>query len=99
MVLSNAKLLDSTRSKQKGQRQETDQANRNNSRGSNRNNKSGRNANSKPCVAYTGPNMAMEPGMSFSPADWVKLTKTQKSKFLEFKKQKRAPASTANVSN
>jgi hypothetical protein len=40
----------------------------------------------------------MEPGMCFSPADWVKLTKAQKSKLLEFKKQKRAPASTANVS-
>jgi hypothetical protein len=99
MVLSNAKLLDSTRSKQTGQRQETNQANWNNpSRGINRNNRSDRNANFKPCVAYTGPSMVMEPGMHFSPADWEKLTKAQKSKLLEFKKQKRAPAPTANVS-
>jgi hypothetical protein len=76
MVLSNAKLLDSTRSIQTGRRQETNQANQNNpSRGNNRNNRSGRNANSKPCVAYTGPNMVMEPGMSVSPDDWAKLTK------------------------
>ena len=99
MVLSNAKLLDSTRSKQTGRRQETNQANRNNnSRGNNRNNRSGRNATQKPCIAYTGPNMVMEPGMRFSPTDWAKLTKAQKSKIFEFKKQKRAPASTANVS-
>jgi hypothetical protein len=99
MVLSNAKLLDSTRSKQTERRQEANQAIRNNtSRGINRNNRSGRNANSKPCIAYTGPNMVMEPGMRFSPADWVKLTKAQKSKLLEFKKQKRTPASTAIVS-
>jgi hypothetical protein len=64
MVLSNAKLLDSNRSKQTGRHQETNQANQNNaSYGSNRNNRSGRNANSKTCVAYTGPNMVMEPGM------------------------------------
>jgi hypothetical protein len=99
MVLSNAKLLDSTCSKQTGRRQETNQANRNNtSRGNNRNNRSGCNANQKSCIAYTGPNMVMESGMRFSPADWAKLTKAQKSKLLEFKKQKRAPASTANVS-
>jgi hypothetical protein len=42
--------------------------------------------------------MVMEPGMQFSPADWAKLAKAQKRKLLEFKKQKRAPASTANVS-
>jgi hypothetical protein len=88
MVLPNAKLLDSTRSKQTGQRQESNQANRSNtSRGNNRNNRSGRNATSKPCIAYTGPNMVMEPGMRFSPADWAKLTKAQKSKLLEFKKE------------
>ena len=93
------RILDSTRSKQNGRRQEANQANRtNNSRGNNRNNRSGRNATQKPCVAYTGPNMVMEPGMRFSPADWAKLTKAQKSKIFEFKKQKRAPASTANVS-
>jgi hypothetical protein len=51
MVLSNAKLLDNTHSKQAGRRQETNQANRNyNSRGNNRNNCSC-NANQKPCVA------------------------------------------------
>ena len=63
-----------------------------------RNNRSGRNANQKPCVAYTGPNMVMEPGMRFSPADWAKLTKAQRSKIFEFKKQKQAPASTTDVS-
>ena len=42
--------------------------------------------------------MVMEPGMRFSPADWAKLSKAQKSKIFEFKKQKQAPASTANVS-
>jgi hypothetical protein len=86
-------------SKQTGQRQETNQANPTTpSRGNNRNNRSSRNTNSKPCIAYTGPNMGMEPGMHFSPADWAKLTNAQKSKLLEFKKQKRAPASTANIS-
>jgi hypothetical protein len=82
MVLSNAKLLDSTRSKQAGHRQETNQANRNNSsRGNNQNIRS-RNANQKPCVPYIGPNMVMEPGMRFSPTYWAKLTKAQKNKLI-----------------
>jgi hypothetical protein len=99
MVLSNAKLLDSTCSRQTGRRPETNQANRNNpSRGNNRDNRSGHNANHKPFIAYTGPSMVMEPGMCFSPADWSKLTKSQKSKLLKFRKQKRAPASTTIVS-
>jgi hypothetical protein len=102
MVLSNAKLLDSTSSKQTGRRQETNQANRN-ARGNNNNNRNNRsrNANQKPCVAYTGPNMVMEPGMRLSPKDWVKFTKAQKNKLLEFKKQKRnsAPESAVSVNN
>jgi hypothetical protein len=59
------------------------------------------NANQKPCVAYTGPNMVMEPGMCFSPTNWAKLTKAQNNKLLEFKKQKlnSAPASTVSVNN
>jgi hypothetical protein len=43
--------------------------------------------------------MVMETDMLFSPTDWAKLTKAQKNKLLEFKKQKRnsAPASTVSV--
>jgi hypothetical protein len=61
MVLSNARLLDSTRSKQTGRRQETNQAKRN-TRGTNNNNRNNRsrNSNQKLCDAYTGPNMVME---------------------------------------
>jgi hypothetical protein len=84
VVLSNAKLLDSTCSKQTGRRRETIKKLNNNSHGNNRNNRS-RNANQKPCVAYTSPNMVMEPGMHFSPPYLAKLIKAQKNKLHEFK--------------
>jgi hypothetical protein len=102
MVLSNAKLLDSTRSKQTGRRQETNQANQN-THGNNDNNfnSCSRNANQKPCVSYTSPNTVMEPGMGFSPADWAKLPKAQKNKLIKLKEQKHysAPASTVSANN
>jgi hypothetical protein len=98
MMLLNAKLIDSTRSKQTGRRQETNQANRN-TRGNNSNcNNRSRNANQKTGVAYTSPSMVMEPGMHFSPDDWAKLTKPQKNKLLKFKKQKRNSVLASTVS-
>jgi hypothetical protein len=42
--------------------------------------------------------MVIEPGMHFSPTDWAKLTKAQKNKLLEFKKQKRNSARESSVS-
>ena len=80
MVLSTAKLLDSTREKQNGRRQEANRA----QRGNNSNN-----TPPKPYTKYTGPNMTMQAGMKFSNADWAKLTKAQKSKLRELKLQKR----------
>jgi hypothetical protein len=94
MALSNAKLLDSTRSKQLGRHQETNQAysNRNTHRGNN--NGSGTNsANSisnttTPKVKWTGKNMVMKKGMSFSTEDWAKCTPEQKKKMWELCKIK-----------
>jgi hypothetical protein len=68
MVLSNAKLLDSTRSKHNGRHQETNQAN------ANRNNPRGNTYNkitpsTTPLVKWTGKTMVMKLGMRFSPED------------------------------
>lgn len=99
MVLSNAKLLDSTRSKESGRKQETNQA----QRGQQHKNKNGKNnkqtnSSTKTFTVYTGPNMVMQSGMRFSFADWAKLTKAQKDKLTELKKAKQTQASSSNVS-
>jgi hypothetical protein len=83
MVLSNAKLLDSTRSKQLGQKTETNQAqtNRKKHRGNKGIGMSSANLNSnttKPKVKWTSKNMVMKKGMSFSNKDWVKCTPEKK---------------------
>jgi hypothetical protein len=57
MVLSNAKLLDSTRSKQDGWRQETNQASCHSNHGNNNQNNWSSNSSSK---THTGPHMVME---------------------------------------
>jgi hypothetical protein len=86
------KLLDSTRSKHNGCRQETNHAN------SNRNNPLGNTYNnSTPLVKWTGKTMVMKKGMHFSPDDWKKVTKAQKSQIYAFKKDKKTTASDVLV--
>jgi hypothetical protein len=111
MVLSNAKLIDSTRSKQNGRRQETNQSNRNNNTKNNSNNKDKdknlRTTNSNPSssttrqnTVYTGPNMVMKKGMFFVKEDYAKLTKHQKDKLNEFKNTVcTTPSHTVSVQN
>jgi hypothetical protein len=102
MVPSNAKLLDSTCSKQLGRKTKTNQAqtNRNNNCGTN--NCSGTNsANSNsntttPKTKWTGKAMVMKKGMSFSNEDWAECTLEQKKKIWDFRKQK-AKASNTTV--
>jgi hypothetical protein len=100
MVLSNAKLLDSTRSKQTQRRQETNQANstRNNiTRGNNLVN-STTPSTPTPVVKWTGKNMVMKKGMHFSPEDWKKVTPAQKTQIYAFRKAKKTTAASITVS-
>jgi hypothetical protein len=105
MVLSNAKLLASSRSKQLGQKTETKQAQtkRNNCRGNN--NGSGTNSahsnsnTTTPRAKWTGKTMVMKKGMSFSHEDWAKCTPEQKKKIWEFCKQKATVTSTTVAVN
>ena len=101
MVLSNAKLLDSTRSKQSGRRQETNQTNRTTTSRNNQSQRANRpSTNSqKSYTTYTGPNMVMESGMFFSTNDWKKLSKAQKDKLSALKKQRINTRTTNNSSN
>jgi hypothetical protein len=66
MVLSNAKLLDSTRSKQNARRQETNQANTNRNHGNNNNNNT---PSTTPFTKLTGKTMVMKKNMRFSSDD------------------------------
>jgi hypothetical protein len=97
MVLSNAKLLDSTRSKQT---QETNQAN-SNCNNNNRGNNSGNSTTPStptPVVKWTGKNMVMKKGMHFSPEDWKKVTQAQKTQIYAFHKAKKTTAASTTVS-
>jgi hypothetical protein len=58
--------------------QGTNQANQS-THGYNKSSNSCFKANQKTCIAYTRPNMVMEPGMRSSPADLAKLTHAQKN--------------------
>jgi hypothetical protein len=86
MVLSNAKLLVSTCSKKLGQQTETNQANTNINTHRGNNNGSGThsaNLNSNtttPKIKWTGKNIVMKKGMSFSTEDWTRCTPEQKKK-------------------
>jgi hypothetical protein len=84
MVLSTAKMLDNSKSKQTGRPQE---ANRSSTR-RNVNNANNSAKTPKPFTKYTGPSMVMQDGMKFSNADWKKLSKEQKSKLYELKKKR-----------
>jgi hypothetical protein len=105
MALSNAKLMDSTRSKQTGCGQETNQANRNNNNpGSN--NRTGNISTSTTSTTpstffkWKGPDMVMQKGMHFSPEDLKKCNKAQKDKIYELKKQKnRTPSNNVSFNN
>ena len=91
MVLSTAKMLDNSKSKQTGRPQE---ANRSSTRRNVKN--ANRSQPAKPFTKYTGPSMVMQDGMKFSEADWKKLTKEQKSKLHELK-QKRTVVAVNNT--
>jgi hypothetical protein len=78
MVLSSAKFLDSSCSKQVGQRQETNQANVN----SNGNHVSL--SNNSPVVVDTGPSRVMTKGRHFRSEYWAKVKIAQKTKIFEF---------------
>jgi hypothetical protein len=96
MGLSNAKLLDSTRSKENRRHQETNQTN------INRNNPSGNNfknstPSTTPLVKKTGKTIVMKKGMCFSPEDWKKVTKAQISEFYAFWKDKKITAASNTV--
>jgi hypothetical protein len=71
MVLSNAKLLDSTRSKQQGRRTETNHAQTNRNTNGGNNTGSGTNHTTTSKVKWTAKNMFMKKSMSFSKEDWA----------------------------
>jgi hypothetical protein len=81
MVLSNAKLLDSTRSKHNGRLQETNQANTHRNRGNSTNNNT---PSTTPLTKWTGKTMVMKKGMHFRPEDWKKVTNAQKTQAYTF---------------
>jgi hypothetical protein len=78
MVLSYAKLLHSTRSKQLGKRQETNHANRSNNNIHGNNLRSGTNSYSTssttyiPIIKWTGTNMVIKKEMRFNTVDYAK---------------------------
>jgi hypothetical protein len=95
MVLSTAKMLDNTKAKSSGRPQETNSS----SRTVNNANKTG-SRNSAPITKWTGPTMVMRPGLRFSKDDWAKVTKEQKTKLYELRKQqKRSTTVAANNTN
>jgi hypothetical protein len=100
MVISNAKLLDSTRSRQTQRLHETNQANSNRNN-KNRGNNSGNSTTPStptPVVKWTGKNMVMKKGMYFIPEDWKKVTATQKNQIFAFRKANKTSAASTTVS-
>jgi hypothetical protein len=92
MVLSTARMLDNTRSKQNGRPQEAQRNISQNSIVANQN--QGR--NQKVLTKYTGPNMGMQSGVRLSHSDWAKLTKELKSKIYDFNMQRQGAACAPN---
>jgi hypothetical protein len=86
MVLSTAKMLDSTREKQTGRQQVVNQQ-RHTPNGT----RNTRNTptTSTPYTNYTGPSMVMRPGMRLKDEDWKRLTAAQQTKMKELAAQKR----------
>ena len=103
IVLSTAKMLDkSKKDKSNAQRQNhhTEHGRPNNNGQGNHGSsnqrgftpRSGPNKNNnapRTYTTYTGPSMAMTASMFFSKSDWPKLTKDQRTKFLELRKKAR----------
>jgi hypothetical protein len=71
MVLSTAKMLDSTREKQTGRKHVVNQQ-RHTPNGSR--NTCNTPATPTPYTNYTGPSMVMRPGIRFKAKDWKRLT-------------------------
>jgi hypothetical protein len=90
-------LLDSTRSKQNGRHQETNQANtkRNNTCGNNSNNST---HFTTPLVKWTSKTMVVKKVVRFSPEDWKKVTKAQKSQVHAFWNEKKTTVAYTTVS-
>ena len=107
LVLSTAKLLDSSSGKQdKEQRQanNTEQRRRGNRGRGNQNSGRGNggrggnhNTYSGQYTKYTGPQMQMEAKMIFSREDWAKLSQSQKDKLKELKAKAKAKAQNNNT--
>jgi len=95
MVLSNAKILDSTRFKHNGRRQESNQANTNRNHGNNSHNN--KTPSTSPYTKWTGKTMVMKKGMGFSSEDWKKVTKAQKTQVYAFLKEKKTAAASTTV--
>jgi hypothetical protein len=97
MDLSNAKIVDTTCSKQLGRQQETKQANSNTNNYCGNNSSSGTISNSStptPIVKWTGKNMVMKKGMQYRPEDWANCTQEQKKQNFELRKNTAKVSST-----
>jgi hypothetical protein len=86
MVLSTAKMLDSTREKQTGRQQVVNQQGHTPNGTRNTRNTP---TTPTPYTNYTGPSMVMRPGMRFKAEDWKRLTAAQQTKMKELAAQKR----------
>jgi hypothetical protein len=94
MVLSTAKMLDSTREKQIGRQQVVNQQchTPNGTR-----NTPNTPATPTTYTNYTGPCMVMRPGMRFKAEDWKRLTGAQQTKMKELAAQNRKQRTQTTV--
>jgi hypothetical protein len=94
MLLSTAKLLDSTKEKQTGHQQVVNQQ-RHTPNGT----RNTRNTPTTPTpyTNYTGPSMVMMPGMRCKAEDWKRLTVAQQTKMKELAAQKRKQRAQTTV--